>query len=114
CGSRRRAPAPARRRTRAQARPEPGPIVPPWLSTLDADERLDARDLARKARRVGRIDDRRDVLVGLGRLFRNASHGRAPDDDPPLREPAHDRAALVGLERLAAAHRAAGAVAGGA
>ena len=59
-----------------------------------------------------RLDDGRAVLVGTGRLFGDASHRRALDDDAAPAQLVHHLSAMPLLQRLMSAQTPVGAVAG--
>ena len=87
--------------------------LPGTVSALDTDRRLKCSNLAREAREMRPLDHGRAVLVGLGRLFGDAAHRRALDDDAPLAEFVNDLAAAPLLQRLMPAQTPCSAVARG-
>src|SRR6516225_10639415 len=86
---------------------------PEAVSALDADQRLERCNLARETREMRRLDHSRAVLVGPGRLFGDAAHRRALDNNAAPAQLVHHLSAMPQLECLMPAQTPAGAVAGG-
>jgi len=85
--------------------------VPP--SALDADHRRESRNLYGKPRRLGRFNDRTDILVGSRRFLRDAALRGAFHKDTALLQLIDDLAPAPILERLMAAYLPARAMASG-
>src|SRR5690348_472397 len=79
---------------------------------LDADERLEPRDRARKAGAVGRVDDVGHVLVGARRVLGDPARRGAANQDAASGKLVDDLATVPAARRLIAAHAPPGAVAG--
>ena len=80
-------------------------------STFDANKRAQARDAPRKPRMLGCRHDCSHVLVGAGRLLRDAARGWAADQDALRGQLVDDGAAAPAFERGMPGERAAGTVA---
>src|SRR3989338_11379054 len=81
---------------------------------FNADQRFHARDLAREAGVVGRVDHFADILVRAWRFLGNPAHRRAAYQYPVPGEIVHYMPPVPVAQRLMAAHRAPRTVAGGA
>lgn len=80
-------------------------------SSLDADQWLGARDLARQACRIGRIYNRGNILVSIRRFLCHSAHRRASNQDTPRGEVVDELPSIPGARSLVSTHRPARPVA---